>query len=75
MYAIRSYYALRLGGPAESMETRVRRWLEGEALALSQADLVHFCAVAEQTVPDLRLSRAQRRWGSCSSRGTVRINS
>ncbi|MEC7398577.1 MAG: M48 family metallopeptidase, partial [Pseudomonadota bacterium] len=24
--------------------------------------------------PPLRLSRAQRRWGSCSSSGTVRIN-
>jgi predicted metal-dependent hydrolase len=25
-------------------------------------------------LPDLRLTRAQRRWGSCSTSGTVRIN-
>jgi len=65
---------LRLGGPAEGIETRVRRWLESEALGLARADLVHFCNAARQDVPDLRISRARRRWGSCSSSGTVRIN-
>lgn len=66
--------AIRLGGPSEGIETRLRRWLESEALALAERDLAHFCAVADQPVPDLRLSRAQRRWGSCSTRGVVRIN-
>jgi predicted metal-dependent hydrolase len=58
--------ALRLGGPAETLPARLRRWLEGEALRLMTEDLAHYCARAGRPVPGLRLSRAQRRWGSCS---------
>lgn len=66
--------AVRLGGPESSLATRLQRWLEHEALRLMQADLTHYCARAEVTAPKLSLSRAQRRWGSCSTGGTVRIN-
>ncbi|MGD9473149.1 MAG: M48 family metallopeptidase [Novosphingobium sp.] len=65
---------LVLGGPEAGLARRVQRWLEGEALRLLQADLAGYCAAADRPVPPLRLSRAQRRWGSCSSNGTVRIN-
>lgn len=65
---------LVLGGPAEGMEARLRRWLEAEALRLASADLADYCARAGQAVPRLALSRARRRWGSCSSRGVIRIN-
>lgn len=65
---------LRIGGPVENLGPRLQRWLEREALQLLGEDLVHFCAVAGVPVPHIRLSRAQRRWGSCSSSGTVRIN-
>lgn len=65
---------LELGGPAEGMEGRLRRWLEAEALRLADADLAHYCARAGQPMPKLALSRARRRWGSCSSRGVIRIN-
>lgn len=65
---------LHLGGPRETLANRTRRWLEREALALFEADLAHFCARAERPVPPLRLSRAQRRWGSCSGDGTIRVN-
>ncbi len=58
--------ALRLGGPAETLPARLRRWLEAEAQRLMSDDLAHYCARAERPVPQLRLSRAQRRWGSCS---------
>lgn len=58
--------ALCLGGPVETLPARLRRWLEAEALRLITEDLAHYCARAEQPVPELRLSRAQRRWGSCS---------
>lgn len=58
--------AVRLGGPGETVTARLKRWLEGEALRLMAEDLVHYCSLAERPVPDLRLSRAQRRWGSCS---------
>ncbi len=65
---------LRLGGPAESLASRIQRWMEAQALELCRDDLAHYCARAGVTPPGIRLSRAQRRWGSCSSEGTVRIN-
>lgn len=65
---------LLIGGPEENLGPRLQRWLEREALQLLGGDLRHYCAAAGVRVPDLRLSRAQRRWGSCSSSGTVRIN-
>ena len=65
---------VQLGGPAESLSPRLTRWLKAEALTLLTADLAHYCDVAGQPVPSLSLSSAQRRWGSCSARGGVRIN-
>ena len=70
--------ALVVGGPVEALEPRVRRWLESEALELAAHDLVHYCQRAQVPLPDLRLSRARRRWGSCSGKANgpscVRIN-
>ncbi len=63
-----------IGGPADSIARRLHRWLEAEARTLMADDLVHYCAIAALPVPALALSRAQRRWGSCSARGVVRIN-
>lgn len=57
---------LHVGGPEHGLEGRVRRWLEAEALRLCADDLAFYCERGELPVPDLRLSRAQRRWGSCS---------
>jgi len=57
---------LALGGPQDRIAPRIQRWMEGEALTLLAADLAHYCARADQPVPALRLSRAQRRWGSCA---------
>ncbi|WP_347302258.1 M48 family metallopeptidase [Croceibacterium sp. TMG7-5b_MA50] len=66
--------AVRCGGPADTLALRLARWLGAEAERLLTADLAHYCARAGVPVPALRLSRAQRRWGSCSTGGTVRIN-
>lgn len=66
--------ALVIGGPLSSIESRLRRWLEAEAMRLTGEDLAHYCARAGQPMPKLALSRALRRWGSCSSRGVIRIN-
>lgn len=65
---------LRLGGPEDTLAPRIRRWLEAEALRLLAADLAHYCAQAGRPEPRLRLSRAVRRWGSCSGTGCIRIN-
>ncbi len=66
--------ALHLGGPRDTVPQRVRRWLEAEAGTLLAGDLAFYCARAGITLPELRLSRAQRRWGSCSGKGCIRIN-
>lgn len=69
---------LELGGPKDSIESRVRRWLEVQALALMTQDLAFYCQRGGQDQPQLRLSRAKRRWGSCTGeRDTgrcIRIN-
>ncbi|WP_432201876.1 M48 family metallopeptidase [Erythrobacter sp. W53] len=65
---------LSLGGPHETLLRRLQRWLEAEAQPLMEADLAFFCGAAELDTRPLRLTRAKRRWGSCSSEGTVRIN-
>lgn len=66
--------AIRLGGTAESITPRLRRWLEGEARRLLADDLADYCVKAGLPVPALSLSNARRRWGSCSTRGQIRIN-
>ncbi|WP_225205254.1 M48 family metallopeptidase [Novosphingobium huizhouense] len=63
-----------LGGPRESLQARLARWLESEALRLMADDLAHYCARAGKAVPRLALSRAQRRWGSCAADGSIRMN-
>lgn len=65
---------LVLGGPRETLAQRLRRWLESEAHRLVADDLAHYCAAAGLDVPQLRLTRAGRRWGSCSTKGVVRVN-
>jgi predicted metal-dependent hydrolase len=66
--------ALRLGGPEGGLEGRVKRWLEAEALALAEADMRDYCAAAGLDPVPIGLTRAQRRWGSCSDRSRIRIN-
>ena len=65
---------IALGGAPETVAARLRRWLESEALRLFGEDLAHYCALADVAAPALRLSRAQRRWGSCSGKGCIRVN-
>jgi predicted metal-dependent hydrolase len=62
------------GGPDESLNRRLQRWLENEALRLLADDLADYCGRDGRTAPPLALSRAQRRWGSCAADGTIRIN-
>jgi predicted metal-dependent hydrolase len=66
--------SLRIGGPLESLPARLQRWLESEARGLLEEDLAFYCARAGHAAPALRMSRAQRRWGSCSDRNGIRIN-
>lgn len=65
---------LRCGGPPDRLTGRVQRWLEQQAVLLMTEDLAFYCELAGVPTPPLKLARAHRRWGSCSSQGTVRIN-
>ncbi|MGB3165292.1 MAG: SprT family zinc-dependent metalloprotease [Alteraurantiacibacter sp.] len=65
---------LVFGGPEDRIAARVQKWLEDEALRLAGADLAFYCERAGLPIPDLRLTRAQRRWGSCSGKNCIRIN-
>lgn len=65
---------LAIGGPEEGLERRLRRWLDRQALDLFAADAADYCARAALAAAPVRLTRARRRWGSCSSEGTLRLN-
>ncbi|MBD2842800.1 M48 family metallopeptidase [Erythrobacter rubeus] len=65
---------LYVGGPAEGLASRVQRWLERRALAAFENDVAHYCALADLSPAPVAISRAQRRWGSCSEKSRIRIN-
>lgn len=65
---------LRLGGARETMPRRLGRWLETEALRHFETDAAYYCSAAGLAEPAVRLTRARRRWGSCSSEGVLRLN-
>ena len=66
--------SLRVGGPEETLARRLERWLEKEALRLFAEDAASYCARADLPTAPVRLTRARRRWGSCSSEGVLRLN-
>ncbi|MEM7689338.1 MAG: SprT family zinc-dependent metalloprotease [Pseudomonadota bacterium] len=71
--------SLRVGGAAEGLEARIRRWLEGQALTAFEGDLKDYLKAAALEPVPIGLSRAQKRWGSCSNGGAsgqrrIRIN-
>jgi predicted metal-dependent hydrolase len=66
--------AIRIGGPAEALSARLRRWLEREARSALTDDLAEYCLRAGVPAPKLTLSNARRRWGSCGPEGAIRIN-
>lgn len=66
--------AIRVGGAVESVLPRLRRWVQAEARRLFLADLADYAERAGVPLPPLALTSAQRRWGSCSTSGTVRLN-
>ena len=63
-----------IGGPEAGLGTRLARWLEAEARRELAQDLADYCKRARRPAPNLALSRARRRWGSCAADGTIRIN-
>ena len=65
---------LQLGGPLECSGKRLEHWLDREAIGLITEDVSYYCDRAGLPPAQVRLSRAKRRWGSCSSKGVLRLN-
>jgi predicted metal-dependent hydrolase len=65
---------LLCGGPAESFEARILRWLRAEALERLSNETAAAATLAGVTVSSVRVGDAGTRWGSCSSVGVIRYN-
>ena len=65
---------IRLGGPQDRIPARLKQWLRAQAQDLFAQDAAHYAAAAGLAPAPVALSNARRRWGSCSSNGTMRLN-
>lgn len=63
-----------VGGPAETLQPRILRWLKRQALTLLTAETQGYAAKAGVTVDRVRVGDPVSRWGSCSSSGTIRYS-
>lgn len=59
---------------AAALEARVVRWYRREALAFFQQRVAHYARQLGANVSRLGLSNARTRWGSCTSKGAIRLN-
>ena len=71
---VQSGRTLTVGGPHATLDKRLQRWLEAEALRLFEEDVREYCIRGRLEIADVKLTRALRRWGSCSSQRTLRLN-
>ena len=60
--------------PEADLDALVRRGLQRRALEHFAVRLGHYAALMNLSVPQLALSSARGRWGSCSSQSGIRIN-
>ena len=65
---------LTCGGPRDSFEARILRWLRAEALHRLSAETAEAAQRAAVSVTSVRVGDAGTRWGSCSSAGAIRYN-
>ena len=65
---------LVVGGPAETVEGRVLRWLKGEARAVLTRETHEYAAKAGVRVDRVGVGDPLSRWGSCSSGGSIRYS-
>ncbi len=63
-----------LGGEEDSIAPRLTKWMKGEAKKRFLGDLAYYCQKAGASVPSLSVGDARTRWGSCSTRGGIRLN-
>ena len=71
---VREEGRLMCGGPAESLEGRILRWMRGEALALLSAETLVMARDHKLKVARVSVGDPRSRWGSCSSSGAIRYS-
>jgi predicted metal-dependent hydrolase len=65
---------LLVGGPRESLEPRVLRWLKSEALGALEVETRSFAERAGVSVARVSVADPRARWGSCSASGDIRYS-
>jgi predicted metal-dependent hydrolase len=65
---------LLVGGPLESLEARVLRWLKAEARTLLEAESRAFARPLDAAPGRVGIGDPVSRWGSCSGSGTIRYS-
>lgn len=65
---------IQLGGPAESLERRLLRWMQAEAKTVLAAETAEFARAAGVEVARVGVGDPVSRWGSCSSAGAIRYS-
>ena len=62
------------GGPDDGLARRIETWLRRQALALLADETEEIAARIGVTVEKVAIGDPKGRWGSCSSRGTIRYS-
>jgi len=66
-------HVAKLDNPA-LIEKIIMRWYQREALQLFTECVAHFAPLMNVSPSEIKLSSARTQWGSCTTRGTVRLN-
>jgi len=59
---------------AAKLERKVTAWYRQQAMTLFAERVAHYAPLMDAAPREVKLSSAKTRWGSCTSRGTLRLN-
>src|SRR5579884_803603 len=65
---------LRVGGPLTSLPRRIETFLKAHALEVMSRDVADYAAVIDVKAAGVSVGDAGTRWGSCSSKGRIRLS-
>jgi predicted metal-dependent hydrolase len=61
-------------GPSDDVANQVIAWLRQQALACFHIRVAHYLPLLAVSAPEIRLSNARTRWGSCHGKGRISVN-
>lgn len=65
---------IKVGGPQETVEPRLQRWLKQHAKSVLERETHQFASKAGVTVTRVGIGDPLSRWGSCSTTGGIRYS-